>query len=278
MIDGRGATQATSIYDGHDGALRRLRTFPYPNSLGTLYQAFTHHLGFRPHADEWKVMGLAAYGEPTIPMDEFIRVSDDDYWVNKNALPRRGRDDPLLRARFGPRREPEAPLLDDHRNLAASVQKAVEDAILMLARNAVQLTGRRNLCLAGGVAMNSKANGAIAASGLVDRLFIQPAASDDGTALGAAIACQRRLRPPCRCGRMEHAYLGPAFSTDQVRQALDSAGLDYDQVPDIEAVAARLLAAGHVVGWFQGRMEFGPRALGSRSILGDPRDAATRDR
>ena len=278
VIDGRGATQSSSIYDAHSGALRLLRTILYPNSLGTLYQAFTYHLGFQTHADEWKVMGLASYGEPTVPMDEFIRVSEDDYWVNMKVLPRRRGDDPLLRARFGPRREPEGPLLDDHRNLAASIQSAVEEAILMLARNAVRLTGRRSLCLAGGVAMNSKANGAIAASGLVDRLFIQPAAGDDGTALGAAIACHRRLDPSVPVRPMRHAYLGPGFSTEQVRQALDDAGLEYDQVPDIEAVAARLLAGGHVVGWFQGRMEFGPRALGNRSILGDPRDAATRDR
>jgi carbamoyltransferase len=278
VVDGRGATQATSIYDGHDGALRRHRTILLPNSLGLLYKAFTEHLGFRPNADEWKVMGLAAYGSPTVPMEEFIRVSDNDYWVNKHALPRGGRGSPLLRERFGPRREPEAEPSEDDMNLAASLQAALEKAMLMLARNAVRLTGRRNLCLAGGVAMNSKANGAIAASGLVDRLFIQPAASDDGTALGAAIACQRRLHPSMPVRPMEHAYLGPAFSPDRVRQALDSAGLNYVQAPDVEVVTARLLADGHVVGWFQGRMEFGPRALGNRSILGDPRDAATRDR
>lgn len=278
VVDGFGATQATSIYDGHDGSLHRRRTFLFPNSLGTFYQAFTHHLGFRPNSDEWKVMGLAAYGSPTVAMNEFIRVSDDDYWVNKNVLRITRRGDALLRERFGPRRNPEEGLSEENRNLAASVQKAVEEAIVMLARNAVRLTGRRNLCLAGGVAMNSKANGAIAASGLVDRLFIQPAAADDGTALGAAIACQRRLRPSMPIRRMEHVYLGPAFSTDQVRPVLDGARLDYLQVPNVEAVTARLLATGHVVGWFQGRMEFGPRALGNRSILGDPRDAATRDR
>jgi carbamoyltransferase len=283
VVDGSGATQATSIYEASDGALRRRKVFLYPNSLGAFYMSFTDHFGFQIKSDEWKLMGLAAYGSPRFRMDEVIRVFDDDYWVNTYALwvtekGRHRKGEALMRERFGPRRNPEEGISQEDRDLAASVQKATEEAMLMLARMAVDLTGQRHLCLAGGVAMNSKANGAVLSSGIVDRLFIQPAATDDGTAIGAAIAYQRRLQPSMPNRRMEHVYLGPSFSTEEVGRVLDGGRAAYLHVPNIEEVAARLVATGHVVGWFQGRMEFGPRALGSRSILGDPRDVGTRDR
>jgi carbamoyltransferase len=278
VVDGHGAWQSTTIYDAQGDRLRRLKVFAYPNSLGSFYTAFTHLLGFESNSDEWKLMGLAAYGTPTYRLDEIITVTPNGYRVNPRALRVSPGGTQFLERRFGPRRDPEQGFTDDDRDLAASVQEVTEEAVLALVRVAVRLTGHRNLCLAGGVAMNSKANGKIIASGLVDRLFVQPAATDDGTAIGAALALQQRLRGRLPRGVMRHAYLGPAYSTDEIRRALEDARIPFVELPDLERVTARLLADGFVVGWFQGRMEFGPRALGSRSILGDPRDVQTRDR
>ena len=275
VVDGRGAWQSTSIYDGCDGSLRRLATVKYPNSLGVLYTRFTELLGWE-NLDEWKLMGLAAYGTPTVNLEEFVRVTPDGYWVNKHAAWFTGGQE-FLTARFGPRRDPERFSQDD-KDLAASVQLAIEEAMLALVRKAVEKTGRRRLCLAGGVAMNSKANGKILASGLVDELFVQPAATDDGTAIGAAIAAHRRAGGWNAHPRMDHAYLGPEYTDEEIGRVLAAARVTHVRVPDVERVVAGLLANGFVIGWFQGRMEFGPRSLGNRSILADPRDAATRDR
>ncbi len=275
VVDGRGAWQSTSIYDGHSGGLRRLAAVRYPNSLGSLYTRFTKLLGFEDR-DEWKLMGLAAYGTPSVSLDEVVRITPDGYRVNKHAAWIGGEQ--FLTSRFGARRDPERGFSQEDKDLAASVQQAIEDAMLTLVRKAVRMTGRRRLCLAGGVAMNAKANGKILAAGLVDDLFIQPAATDDGTAIGAAIAAHRRAGRWNGNARMEHAYLGPGYTDDEIGRVLGYARLTHTQVPEIERVVAELLAGGFVVGWFQGRMEFGPRALGNRSILADPRDAATRDR
>jgi carbamoyltransferase len=278
VIDGHGAWQATTIYDAKGDHLRRMKVFAYPNSLGSFYTAFTDLLGFESNSDEWKLMGLAAYGNPTYPLDEIITVTSDGYKVNPRALRVSPRGQEFLQQRFGPRRDPEQGFTEDDRNLAASVQAVTEEAILTLVRTAVRMTGRRNLCLAGGVAMNSKANGRIIASGLIDDLFVQPAATDDGTAIGAALALQQRLGGHFPRGLMTEAYLGPEYSNDAIRRALEDARIRFIELANVERVAARLLADGFVVGWFQGRMEFGPRALGNRSILGDPRDVLTRDR
>jgi carbamoyltransferase len=278
VVDGHGAWQATSFYAGNRGSLKRVRTVVYPNSLGSFYAAFTNLLGFESNSDEWKVMGLAAYADPGPDLSEIIEVTPTAYKVNTRALSVSLGGPAFLQARFGPRRNPEEGFSDFDKSLAASVQKATEQAMLSLVRQAVKLTGSKRLCLAGGVAMNSKANGVILRSGLVDDIFVQPAATDDGTALGAAIASQRRLGGWSSPTRMKHAYLGPEFSQAQIRRVLDDARVQSIETPDIARVGAELLAGGHVLGWFQGRMEFGPRALGARSILGDPRDPATRDR
>src|SRR6202022_3545414 len=173
---------------------------------------------------------------------------------------------------LGPARVPESEIDDRHKNVAYAVQDACEAAMMNVVRMAVEKTHSRNLCLAGGVALNSKGNGKIAASGLVDRIFVQPAASDDGVALGAALAPYLENDGRLPSNAMRHAYLGPAFDDSAIESALRTYKLSYTRVNDPAATAAELLSQGKILGWFQGRMEFGPRALGSRSILADPRD------
>ena len=273
VLDGRGAWEATSLWHGRDGRLEHVWTIPWPNSLGLFYAQFTSFLGFVPYSDEWKVMGLAPYGEPGINLREFIIPDDNPYKVKTRLL--LGRDSaPLdgITARLGPRREPESDITPNHKNLAFAVQDACEQAMMTLARVAIAKTGSRNLCLAGGVALNSKANGKIAASRLVDRIFVQPAASDDGVCLGAALAPYLDNGGKLPMHKMRHAYLGSASSDDEIEKTLCTYKLRATRVVDPAAAAAEMLTNGKILGWFQGRMEFGPRALGSRSILADPRD------
>jgi carbamoyltransferase len=272
VMDGRGAWEATSIWHGHDGRLDPVLTIPWPNSLGLFYSQFTQYLGFVPNSDEWKVMGLAPYGSPGVNLDEFISLDPEPYRVNSALLFDRGNGNSAIARRFGPQRTPESEIDDSFKNIAFAVQDACEAAMLAVVKLAVEKTGCRNVCLAGGVALNSKANGKIQASGLVDRIFIQPAASDDGVALGAVFA-------PCldRGGRLpmkplRHAYLGPEFSDAEIEKALRTYKLRAMKLSDVAGTTAELLANGKIIGWFQGRMEFGPRALGHRSILADPRD------
>jgi carbamoyltransferase len=277
VMDGRGAFQASTIYHGRGGALKRLRVYPWPNSIGAFYEGFTDLLGFERHSDEWKVMGLAAYGRPTVPLHECLRVTRNGYRVNGRIVCGRHPADiePLVR-RFGPRRDPEKFIAEGDKDLAASVQQATEEAVFALVREGIRLTGCRRLCLAGGVAMNSKANGKLLASGLIDDIFIQPAATDDGTAIGAALGVYAARGQPVPRAVMEDVYLGPEYP--DIESTLRAYKLSAVRVPDIAGVTAHLLAQGFIVGWFQGRMEFGPRALGNRSILADPRDVRMKDR
>ena len=255
---------------------RKARTFwtiPWPNSLGLFYAQFTQYLGFQPYSDEWKVMGLAPYGEPGISLRDFIDPNDNPYKVSARVL--LGRDStPIagIESRLGPRRIPESEIDIRHKNLAFAVQDSCEEAMITLARAAVEKTGCRNLCLAGGVALNSKANGKIAASGLVDRIFVQPAASDDGVCLGACLAPYMAEDGTLPVHKMRHAYLGSASSDEEIEKTLKIYKLRASRVTDPAEAAAEMLANGKILGWFQGRMEFGPRALGARSILADPRD------
>jgi len=273
VLDGRGSWEATSLWRGHDGRLSHVWTIPWPNSLGLFYAQFTQYLGFEPYSDEWKVMGLAPYGEPGLNLRDFIVPDDSPYHVATRLL--MGNDSrpcAAIEARLGPKRLPESDIEARHKNLAFAVQDACEQAMMTLARAAVEKTGCRNLCLAGGVALNSKANGKILASSKVDHLFIQPAAGDDGACLGAALApcLERGGRLPVRA--MRHAYLGPEICGNEIEKTLATYKLHATRVADPAATAAEMLANGKILGWFQGRMEFGPRALGNRSILADPRD------
>jgi carbamoyltransferase len=273
VLDGRGAWEASSLWHGRDGRLEHVWTIPWPNSLGLFYAQFTQYLGFQPYSDEWKVMGLAPYGEPGINLRDFIIPDDNPYKVSTRLL----LDDkpaPLagITARLGPQREAESEIDPKHKNLAFAVQDACEEAMMTLARAAVAKTGSRNICLAGGVALNSKANGKILSSGIVDRIFVQPAAGDDGVCLGAALAPYLDNGGKLPMRKMRHAYLGAENSDEEIEKALTTYKLRATRVADPAAAAAEMLANGKILGWVQGRMEFGPRALGARSILADPRD------
>jgi carbamoyltransferase len=273
VMDGRGAWEATSIWRGINGRLEHVLTIPFPDSLGLFYSQFTGYLGFQPNSDEWKVMGLAPYGQPKIQLDAFIDTGASPYRVHAKSIFGNGRGQfSEMSAALGPQRVPESEIDERHKNIAYAVQDACEIAMMNIVRMAVEKTRCRNLCLAGGVALNSKANGKIAASGMCDKIFVQPAASDDGAALGAALApyLDRGGRLPNRA--MRHAYLGPEFNDAAIETALQTYKLRYTPLNNPAEIAAELLSRGKIVGWFQGRMEFGPRALGSRSILADPRD------
>jgi carbamoyltransferase len=273
VIDGRGAWEATSLWRGSGGRLEHVFTIPWPNSLGLLYAQFTQYLGFAPYSDEWKVMGLAPYGEPGVNLAGFINPNDNPYRVNtKRLLGRDSAPTAGIEELLGPSRVPESEIGDRYKNVAYAIQDACETAMFTLVRSAVEKTKSRNLCLAGGVALNSKANGKILASGLVDQLFVQPAAGDDGVCLGAALAPYLDGGGKLPAHRMRHAFLGPAASETEITRALETYKIRNTRLSDPAAATAELLAAGKIVGWYQGRMEFGPRALGSRSILADPRD------
>jgi carbamoyltransferase len=273
VMDGRGAWEATSIWRGRDGRLEHVLTIPFPDSVGYFYSEFTEYLGFHRNSDEWKVMGLAPYGKPGIDLRAFIDADAAPYKVDARRLVANGAAPFAEMVRlFGPRRIPESEIDERHKDVAYAVQDVCEIAMMSVVKMAIEKTKSRNVCLAGGVALNSKANGKIVASGMVDKFFVQPAASDDGVALGAAVA------PYLDGGRrlpmepMRHAYLGPEFDDEAIESALKTYKLRYARLNDVAATAAELLSNGKILGWFQGRMEFGPRALGSRSILADPRD------
>jgi carbamoyltransferase len=273
VMDGRGAWEATTIWHGQDGRLELVLTIPFPDSVGYFYSAFTEFLGFQPNSDEWKVMGLAPYGKPGIDLSPFIDLSVPPYHVHTRQLAVNGAA-PLARVTslLGPARVPESEIDDRHKDIAYAAQDVCEIAMMNVVRMAIEKTKCRNLCLAGGVALNSKANGKILASGLAEKFFVQPAASDDGVALGAALAPYLDHNGKLPNKPMRHGYWGPSFSDEAIESALHTYKLRYTRLADPASNAAELLSQGKILGWFQGRMEFGPRALGNRSILADPRD------
>ena len=272
VTDGRGAWEASSIWWGHNGLLEHMLTIPWPNSLGLFYARFTEYLGFVPNSDEWKVMGLAPYGSKGVDLSSFLSLQDEPYRVNAADLLEPGAGVPAISRRLGPPREPESEIGDRYKDVAFAVQESCEQAMMALVGMAVKMTGTRNVCLAGGVALNSKANGKILVSGLVDDLFVQPAAADDGVALGAALAPYMINEGRVPMTRLRKIYLGPESSDEEIEKTLCTYKLRATRMQDPATTAAEMLAEGKILGWFQGRMEFGPRALGGRSILADPRD------
>jgi carbamoyltransferase len=278
VIDGRGAWEATSIWSGKGRDLRLVEMIRWPNSIGLFYAQFTEWLGFEKYQDEWKVMGLAPYGSAGIDLNEFIKVTDEGYSVNSRRLLASGHQSKLfgIESVLGPARKSDDPLTDRHRDVAWAVQDWCERAELAIVKKAVSRVGSRNLCLAGGVALNSKANGLIIAGGLIDSIFIQPAASDDGVAIGAALS--KAFESGLRCKEMTNAYLGPRSSPENIEAVLNTYKLRFSKLSNAADTAAELLSNGQLLGWYQGREEFGPRALGNRSILADPRDIRNRDR
>jgi carbamoyltransferase len=285
-LDGVGEWATGSLAVGRGSDLQILREMHFPHSLGLLYSAFTYYTGFKVNSGEYKVMGLAPYGEPRFVRqiyEHLIDVKEDgsfrlnlDYFDYCTGL--RMTNERFHRLFGSAPRDPGAPLEQFHMDLAASVQQVTEDVMLRLASSAVRETGIDNLCLAGGVALNCVANGRILREAPVRSIWVQPAAGDAGGALGAALAVSHlalgveRHRTGGIDG-MQGAYLGPEFPQAEIETVLKAAGAQFATHDEEEMIrrTAQALAAGKAVGWFQGRMEFGPRALGARSILGDPR-------
>ncbi len=288
-VDGVGEWATTSFGRGQGAHIERLGELHFPHSLGLLYSAFTAYLGFRVNFGEYKMMGLAPYGQPRYVeriLNELVQLRDDGsfrlnmrYFDFATGLRMTNRHfDALF---DGPPRAPEGELSDRHMDLARSIQVVTEDILLRMARHVHAQTGEPNLVLAGGVALNCVANGRILREGPFADIWIQPAAGDAGSALGAALAVYHgylgRPRPdPAGRDRQQGSYLGPAYDNGHIRRELEAFGAVFQELPEAERAAeiARRIAAGQVVGLLQDRMEFGPRALGNRSILGDARSAA----
>ena len=285
-MDGVGEWATTSVWLGKGNQLTPLWQIDFPHSLGLLYSAFTYFTGFKGNSGEYKLMGLAPYGTPRhvdVIRDHLIDIKADgtfrlqmDYFDYATGL---RMTNEKFSALFG--REPRAPesaLTQDDMDIAASVQAVTEEIVLKIAQTIHRETAVDHLCLAGGVSLNCVANGRLLREGPFKRLWVQPAAGDAGGALGCALAVWHQYadKPRQSSGamdRMRGAYLGPSFSSDEISAALDQLGAEYHvhRDEDLFSLLAELLDQGKVLGWFQGRMEFGPRALGARSIIGDPR-------
>ncbi|MGE3974341.1 MAG: carbamoyltransferase [Bdellovibrionales bacterium] len=289
-LDGVGEWATTSLAYGKDNKIEFLQELRFPHSLGLLYSAFTYFTGFKVNSGEYKLMGLAPYGEPKYVQkikDHLIDIKPDgsfrlnmEYFDFCTGLT-------MTNSKFadlfdGPRREPESQLTQREMDLAKSIQVVTEEVMILLSRSIQAMTGSDYLCLAGGVALNCVGNGAILKEGIFKNIWIQPASGDAGGALGAALAAyyhhfqKERKLPDTPKDFLKGSYLGPTYSDQEIRSFLDSKSVNYNSASDDQELCkqvSKLLADGKVIGWFQGRMEFGPRALGNRSILGDPRSS-----
>ena len=297
-VDGFGDFCSTMTAVGHGNSFDVLERVLFPHSLGIFYTAVTQYLGFPHYGDEGKVMGLAPYGDPERymkAMGDVVAPSGDTFALNLDYFthdkegvdmtwdegsPRIGRiySDALVE-RFGPARGPGDEITSHHKDVAAALQKHLEEIYLHVIARMQARTGQRALCLAGGVALNAVANGRIRLETPFEELYVQPAAGDSGTAVGAAYHVWNQELGSPRSFVMRHAYTGPQYSDDETESAIADAGLKSERLDDdaLFAAVAERIAAGDVVGWFQGRMEFGPRALGHRSIVADPRRAEMKD-
>ena len=285
-LDGVGEWTTSSLAIGNGSDLKIVKEIHFPHSLGLLYSAFTYYTGFKVNSGEYKVMGLAPYGKPRfvdLIKDHLMDIREDgsfqldmSYFDYSTGL--RMTNAKFNRLFGGPARLPESELTQREMDLAASVQKVTEEVVVKLARGIAKETGEKNLCLAGGVALNCVANGILLRERIFDNIWIQPAAGDAGGALGAALAAYHlhEKQPRSLSGQrdqMRGSYLGPDFSSDQIESALKAVGANYHKYSEQEMInlTAGALRDEKAIGWMQGRMEFGPRALGGRSIIADPR-------
>jgi carbamoyltransferase len=288
-MDGVGEWTTTSLWDGVGNSLVPLKEIRFPHSLGLLYSACTYHAGFRVNSGEYKLMGLAPYGQPRYVdalKSKVINLHEDGSFTLNMEYFNYCTGLTMTSQRFaedfgGPARLPEEPIQQRDIDLAKSVQVVLEDAVLLLARHLQNITGRRNLCLAGGVALNCVANGVLQRSNIYEEIWIQPAAGDAGGAVGAALGFYHLAlggaRTPQVVDGMRGSYLGTTYSDNQIREVLVACNSVFEELETNALVVrtAKALADGASVGWFQGKMEFGPRALGARSILADPTRAET---
>ena len=270
-LDGRGETATTTYWHGRDAEVELIGHVDLPHSLGLLYEEVTDHLGFLRSSDEYKVMALASYGEPRYAPElrGMIRVKGGGTYTIQPSR---------LVDRFGPARERGGPLEQAHLDLARSLQLVLEETVVELARWLRDASGARALCMAGGVALNCVMNARLRAAAIFDHVWVQPASGDAGTALGAALAVDARARGAATHEGMPHAYLGPSYDDAEIERFLRWSRLPYRREADVADRTAQLLSENRIVGWFQGAMEFGPRALGARSILASPIDPAMQGR
>ncbi|CAK8711448.1 hypothetical protein GCAAIG_00740 [Candidatus Electronema halotolerans] len=277
-IDGLGEITSTAVADVCGTEIKILKRINFPHSLGMLYNAVTHYLGFNAVSDAGKVMGLTSYGDRSVYLDEFrqtVCLLDDggyeldldyfefpfqrDLWVSDKFI-----------KLFGPKREKNGPLEKRHQDIAAALQAWLEEVYIHLARYAKQATGREHLCLSGGVTLNSVANGKLLQEELFTDIFVPPPTGDDGTSIGSALLYNYEVLGNRQRCPLQNGFLGPAYSDEEIAAALQRFNLAYYKSADVCKEAAAMLAEGKIVGWFQGRMEAGPRALGNRSILANP--------
>src|ERR1035438_6795758 len=284
-IDGVGEWATTTIGHGHGREIKMLKELRFPHSLGLVYSAFTDYCGFRINSGEYKLMGLAPYGEPkfadAIRRELLDLKTDGSFWLNLDFFDfLRGTtmtNEKFYRLFGGPPRGPEEKITQRHMDVARSIQLVTEEIMLLLARHARDATGQKNLCLAGGVALNCVANGIVLREKIFEHIWIQPAADDAGGALGAALAAwhadKENPRVAVAPDSMQASLLGPGFSDDEIETVLRSHNAVFQKLEKAALLdfTVELLKTEKVIGWFQGRMEFGPRALGNRSILGDAR-------
>jgi len=296
-IDSFGDLNSTLLGQGTDRQIEIFRLVPFPHSLGILYSMVTQYLGFPNYGDEGKVMGLASYGEPRFlfQLGELVlynpargfELNLDFFTHHVNGFRSTwSSSKPILRKlysgkmidKFGPARLSGEELKEFHCDMAASLQACLESRVISLLRDLYERSNSKNCVLVGGVALNSVLNSRIPEYVPFQEIYVPPAAGDSGTAIGAAFHVYNSYLNQPRVFQLEHSYWGPAYTNEQCRDALSKAGLPYREVEDAALTAAQLIASGKIIGWFQGRMEFGPRALGNRSILADPRREETRTR
>lgn len=286
-LDGVGEWECLTISEGSGNKIELKKSLNFPHSLGLLYSAFTYFCGFRVNSGEYKLMGLAPYGDPVyhdLILQKLLDLKEDGSFRIRMEYFNFAHGLTMTNNRFaslfgGVRRSPETPITKREMDLAASIQTVTEEIIFRLAHTAKEITGKKNLCLAGGVALNCVANGKLLREQIFDDIWIQPAAGDAGGALGAAYMVNYQLlgkdRVTCKTDSMKASRLGPQCTAEQIETTLNSKGAHYEHFENEDSLlreVAKQIADGKVVGWFQDRMEFGPRALGARSIIGDPRN------
>jgi carbamoyltransferase len=286
--DGTGEDTTTLFCHGKGNKIKVLKRIKLPHSLGQFYSAVTNYIGFDMFAgDEWKVMGLAAYGKPKFYdffREKVLKINGDGTFhfnirVLDHHLAKHYQFPEAITKELGPGREKGEELTEHHWDIACSAQKVLEDTALYLVRQIKEMTGEENLCMAGGVAFNSVMNGRIFHETPFKNFYVHPAAGDAGCSLGAAYYVWHQILGNPRKYVMNHAYWGPKFSNEECQKALNTAGLKYETLPDeiLLPRLAKMISEGAIIGWFQGRMEWGPRALGARSFLADPRRADMRE-
>lgn len=288
-IDGRGEDETGTWAQGKGNQIEQLQMTRWPHSLGMFYSVITQFLGFAPHTDEWKVMALAAYGNAATPyydkMKSMIQVqADGQYEMDLSMFtyylfdrqPRFYTE--KLMTLLGPERQKNDPIEARHYDIAAALQRIFEEICVHMLEHLHKITGQTNLCLAGGSMMNSVFNGKIISKTPFENVYIPPFPDDSGVSIGAALLGYFEAEPKGSRTHLEHNYFGPQFSSDEVGKLVSSFGLKARKLENVETEAAQLLDDGKLIGWFQGRMEFGQRALGNRSIIADPRHAETQNK